>query len=175
MTLEIYVFKHQFEEQFNIEIQTIFNSQCVFLLFGKTSNEFRLQFNVKQSSTTKLLLLSVPFMQCKVILNISSSPSNLWLTKAKPFNYADDTTTSCKGKDTKKIIEDLESEAQEVFHFMASDGLVANAQKTVFMMLNNPAKENDSKLSIKIGTVCLEQKNLEPSLTTDQRCKNTTH
>ena len=63
-------------------------------------------------------------MQCKVILNISSSPSNLWLTKAKPFNYADDTTTSCKGKDTKKIIEDLESEAQDVLHFKASNGLI---------------------------------------------------
>ena len=31
---------------------------------------------------------------------------------------------------------------------MASNGLVGNAKKTVFMMLNNPAKENDSKLSI---------------------------
>ena len=50
---------HLIEEQFNIEIQTIFNSHCVFLLFGKTSNEFRLQFNVRQSSTTKLLLQSV--------------------------------------------------------------------------------------------------------------------
>ena len=31
-------FYHLIEEQFNIEIKTIFNSQCVFLLFGKTSN-----------------------------------------------------------------------------------------------------------------------------------------
>ena len=41
---------------------TIFNSHCAFLLFGKTSNELRLQFNAKQSSSTKLHFLSVTFM-----------------------------------------------------------------------------------------------------------------
>ena len=64
-----------------------------------------------------------------IIFTVYGADLEEWLTKAKPFNYADDTTTSCKGKDTKKIIEDLESEAQEVFHFMASNGLVANAKK----------------------------------------------
>ena len=39
-----------------------FNSQCAFLLFGKTSNELRLQFNAKQSSTTKLQFLSVTYI-----------------------------------------------------------------------------------------------------------------
>ena len=39
-----------------------FNSQCAFLLFGKTSNELGLQFNAKQSSTMKLQFLSVTCM-----------------------------------------------------------------------------------------------------------------
>ena len=55
-------FYHLIEKQFNIEIQTIFNSQCAFLLFGKTNNELRLQFNAKQSSTTKLPFLSLTYI-----------------------------------------------------------------------------------------------------------------
>ena len=66
MAIEIHVFSSRFspllEQLKNIEIQTIFNSQCAFLLFGKTSNELRLQFNAKQSSITKLQFLSVTYI-----------------------------------------------------------------------------------------------------------------
>ena len=54
---------HLIEEQFYIEIQTIFNSHRASLLFGKISNKLRLQFNAKQSSTTKLQLSSVTYMR----------------------------------------------------------------------------------------------------------------
>ena len=50
---------HLIEEQFNIKIQTFFNSHHAFLLFGTTNNELRLQFNAKQSSTRKLQFLSI--------------------------------------------------------------------------------------------------------------------
>ena len=48
-------------------MQTIFNSHCAPLLFGKISNKLRLQFNAKHSSTTKLQLSSVTSIK---ILNI---------------------------------------------------------------------------------------------------------
>ena len=42
------------KNNFNIEIQSVLNSQCVFFIWENNLKEFRVQFNAKQSSTTKL-------------------------------------------------------------------------------------------------------------------------
>ena len=66
---------HQFEEQLNIEIQTIFNSQCASLFSWEIRQYFRVQFNAKQSSISKLELLSVTCIHC----NLSNSAFWLFL------------------------------------------------------------------------------------------------
>ena len=58
-----------------------------------------------------------------IIFTVYGADLEQWLTKAKPFNYADDTTTSCKGKQTDLVIRDLELDAVGVLQFMASNGL----------------------------------------------------
>ena len=45
----------------------------------------------------------------------------------------------------------LEEDATNILEFMASNGLVANPTKTVFMMLNNKRQENDGKRKITVG------------------------
>ena len=40
---------------FNIEIQSVLNSQCVSSFWENSLEEFRVQFNAKQSSIMKLL------------------------------------------------------------------------------------------------------------------------
>jgi hypothetical protein len=41
------------------------------------------------------------------------------------------------------VIKQLEEDAKSILEFIASNGLVANPSKTVFMMLNSKQKEND--------------------------------
>ena len=50
-------------------------------------------------------------------------------------------------KDLKEIIENLKHDANNILSFMASNGLVANAGKTVFMILNLTKKECESELT----------------------------
>ncbi len=45
----------------------------------------------------------------------------------------------------------LEEDAKSILEFMASNGLVANPSKTVFIMLNSKQKENDLPKKIKVG------------------------
>ena len=79
-----------------------------------------------------------------------------WLDQSKAFNYADDTSSSCKGKNIEEVKTKLETDAQNLLEFMASNGLVANASKTVLMILNNKAKLAENKLSIKVGQTEIE-------------------
>ena len=51
----------------------------------------------------------------------------------------------------------LETEAQNILEFMASNGLVANPSKTVFMMLNQKRKANESPMTIKVGETLITQ------------------
>ena len=65
-----------------------------------------------------------------------------WITHSSIYTYADDTSSSCQDSLEQVVIKQLEKDAQSILEFMASDGLVANPSKTVFMM-NSKQKEND--------------------------------
>ena len=67
-----------------------------------------------------------------------------WLKHSKAFNYADDTSTSTKGKKIEEVIEKLSEDATRVLQFMASNGLVANKAKTEFLVLNEKDKTNNA-------------------------------
>ena len=79
-----------------------------------------------------------------------------WLKYAKAITYADDTSTSLSSRCLDRVIAKLETDAINVLKFMASNGLVANPKKTVFMLLNHKNQSN-TPISIKIGEVTIQQ------------------
>ena len=50
--------------------------------------------------------------------------------------YADDTQSSVAGKDVSNVKKELEEDAAQVLRFIASNQLIANPKKTVFVMIN---------------------------------------
>ena len=48
----------------------------------------------------------------------------------------DDTTSDVAGRQLELVIKHLETDANAIPSFMASNGLVANSSKTFFMLLN---------------------------------------
>jgi hypothetical protein len=79
-----------------------------------------------------------------------------WLKYAKAITYADDTSTSLSSRCLARVIAKLETDAINVLKFMASNGLVANPKKTVFMLLILKNQSN-TRISIKIREVTIQQ------------------
>ena len=73
-----------------------------------------------------------------------------WLNHSSAPTYADDTTTGTSGRSVKETIELMEIDAEKVLRFMASNGLVANPNKTSFLLLNSKCTDYD--LGVRIGT-----------------------
>ena len=74
-----------------------------------------------------------------------------WTKHSSIYTYADDTSTSCQGENEEEVINMLEEDAEEILKFMASNELVANPTKTVFMMLNSKTNINVNDRKIKVG------------------------
>jgi hypothetical protein len=72
-----------------------------------------------------------------------------WLEHSTAPTYADDTTTGTSGFSLDQVLKNVEEDANKVLQYMASNGLVANAKKTSFLLLNY--KQCDPKISVKIG------------------------
>ena len=73
-----------------------------------------------------------------------------WLSHSTAPTYADDTHTGTSCKRLDETLAKMEEDAQQVLQFMASNGLVANAKKTSFLLLN--CKDADRDVKIKIGS-----------------------
>ena len=78
----------------------------------------------------------------------------LWLKWSVIITYADDTSTSVSGKSLSEIISKLEEDATMVLKFMASNGLVANASKTTFLIIGQTPIKNKE---LRIGTSTVKQ------------------
>ena len=78
-----------------------------------------------------------------------------WLLHSTAPTYADDTMSGTSSKKLETVIKNLEEDANLVLKYMASNGLVANAKKTMLMFLKNKSNK-DELMSIKIGqdTIC---------------------
>ena len=85
-----------------------------------------------------------------IIFTIYGADLEEWLNHSKAFTYADDSETSSNGKTRDIVISKMMEDANGVLDFMASNGLVANASKTVFMMLNDKEKFNPQNF-IEVG------------------------
>ena len=77
----------------------------------------------------------------------------LWLKYAMITAYAGDTSSSVSHKLLSKVKSMLEEDAFIVLKFMATNGLVANASKTVFLLLNLKKQTELNPVTIKIGDV----------------------
>ncbi len=71
-----------------------------------------------------------------------------WTNHSSILTYADDTSTSCHGKSQEEVMEKLEEDSKNSLQFMASNGLVANESKTVFMMINSKKYTEVEKIMI---------------------------
>ena len=70
-------------------------------------------------------------------------------------NNAEDTSSSCSGKDARDVINKLEEDVISILEFMASNGLIANVSKTEFMILND--REQNKEATIKVGNSTVTQ------------------
>ena len=59
----------------------------------------------------------------------------LWCKYSKIYGYANNTTSTCKGKNLEEIIKNLKADAESILSYMASNGLVANAKKLFIYLL----------------------------------------
>ena len=74
---------------------------------------------------------------------------------SKFFNYADNTSISHSVNDLDNLLENLEEDAKGVLKFMALNGLVANPNKTEFVLLNS--KESEILRRIRVGELEIEE------------------
>ena len=73
-----------------------------------------------------------------------------WLAHSTAPTYADDTSTATSSSTMDETIKNMEEDANSVLRYMASNGLVANAKKTSFLLLN--CKQAGTDVSIRIGS-----------------------
>ena len=78
----------------------------------------------------------------------------LWMKWSYIITYAYHTSTSVSGSSLAEVIKRLEEDAGSVLKFMASNGLVANATKTTFLIINSKSKNLNS---IRIGDADITQ------------------
>ena len=89
-----------------------------------------------------------------ILFTIVTADIQDWVKYSSLFGYADDTSSSCKGKCIVKLLRELEEDAKRILQFMASNGLVANPNKTAFIILN---QKGETKHSVKVGNYTVKQ------------------
>ena len=96
-------------------------------------------------SSTKYLNSGVPQggVISPLIFVLYVSDLDLWLKWSTAKTYADNTTTGTSDKTLMEMKIKLEEDAANVLKYMASNGLVANANKTSLIILN--LKNSDKK------------------------------
>ena len=86
-----------------------------------------------------------------IIFTIYGADMEDWVEHSTIFNYADDTTSSCVDKSIETIKKKLENDAENMLCFMASNGLVANPAKTVFLLLGKKGEQAAEVHTIRVG------------------------
>jgi hypothetical protein len=90
-----------------------------------------------------------------------------WLEHIKAFTHANDMSTSVEGKDVNTVVEKMKEDGQNILKFMASNGLIANPSKTVFIILGN-RKEGEER--VKVGKKNYTKKLPEMNIDRDLKC-----
>ena len=121
-------------------------------LTGRTQ---RVKIGTKMSSAMELVT-GVPQggILSPVLFIIFVADMEDWTEHSGVFTYADDTCTDSSSKISKEVMDRLEKDANGILKYMASNGLVANPDKTVFMMFGN---KNNEELAVKVGDSVISQ------------------
>ena len=82
-----------------------------------------------------------------------------WLKWSVAKTYADDTMTRTTAKNKEELIRRMEEDACNILKYMASNGLIANANKTSLVILNLKKKDvvPNNPLQISIGNATVSQ------------------
>ena len=87
-----------------------------------------------------------------IIFTVYTADLEQWVCKSQVYNYADDTTSDIAHRQLELVIKWLEADANAILKFMASNGLVANQKKTVFMLLNHKMTNKEAApIQIRVG------------------------
>ena len=85
-----------------------------------------------------------------MVFTIYTADLDQWVMSSKVYNFADDTSSSLAHRNLDMLLKLLEKDAEAILKFMASNGLVANCKKTVFMLLNFKNEVNET-IKIRVG------------------------
>jgi hypothetical protein len=77
-----------------------------------------------------------------------------WTEHSGIFTYADNTSTDTSSRDVNQVIRRLEKYLEGILQYMATNGLVANPQKTVFMLVG---REREERTQVKVGNIQITQ------------------
>ena len=140
--LEIYGFDQNAVKWFNSYLTN--RSQRV-KIGNKTSSSRKLMSGVPQGGVLSPLVF---------VMYVSDLED--WLDGSDSITYADDTTTFTSGPDLGEIISRMEKDAENVLKYMASNGLIANPNKTSLLFLNQKSNV-ENQITIRIGNDVITQ------------------
>ena len=72
----------------------------------------------------------------------------LWISEGELSGYADDTLLNISGDNPAEVLKKLEIQSRNLFHFFASNELVANPSKTCLMMFGPKRRKEEEKFSV---------------------------
>ena len=111
-----------------------------------------------------------------IIFIIYGADMEEWIKHSSIYTYADDTSSSCQDQEEETVIKKLEEDADDILRFMASNGLVANPTKTVFMLFSSKQKVESELKQIKVGVHTITEssnaKLLGMTIDNDQKWKS---
>jgi ribonuclease P/MRP protein subunit RPP40 len=87
-----------------------------------------------------------------------------WLQSCDSLTYADDTSISFSGRSQEEVKNKLEKDAKNVLSYMASNRLVANAQKTTFLLSNPKREGRTASSSVRVGNESVQESSSEKLL-----------
>ena len=107
-------------------------------------------------SKQKALVSGVPQggILSPIIFTVYGAELEEWTKNSTIFSYADDTSSSTQGKNVAEVVSKLEEDGEEILKFMASNGLVANPQKTTLLIMNN---KEEGEVQVTVGNATVSQ------------------
>jgi retron-type reverse transcriptase len=87
-----------------------------------------------------------------------------WIKSASITGYADDTSLTMSSWDMKSLLASLETEAAMILDYIAVNKLVANADKTKFLLIRGKRHKKWPEVKIKVGNSLVNESQSEKIL-----------
>ena len=99
-----------------------------------------------------------------LLFTIFVADIKLWVKYVSTFSYCDDTSISVSGSNLEMTLDHLKEDAQGILTFMSSNGLVANEDKTKFMVIRPSSKQSATIQEIQVGSATIQESTSEKLL-----------